>query len=207
MSSAGGGTATSRRALVALLAACALGAFAVGAQARADREPDEEPKEYKVKAYFLAHFIGYTTWPKTAFEKADSPFVLLVVGEDPFGEQLELSMQKVRVAGHAVRVERRGDLEDLPRAHLVFVARSHAGELGKLLALPQAATTLLVGDAEGLAADGAHVGFYLEGKQTRFEVNEEAVKRSQLTISSEMLKLARLVKDRKRREAPEEREP
>jgi hypothetical protein len=126
--------------------------------------------------------------------------VLLVVGDDPFGPALERIMAKVRGAGRPVRVVRAKDLEGLPRAQLVFLARSHAQSLGALLEGIAKSATLVVGDTEGLAAEGAHVNFYLDAKRLGFEVNTEAVKRSELEISSEMLKLARIVEDRRKRE-------
>ena len=202
-----GEPSSSRRSVVALLAAWALGAWLVGAPALAERVGDDDVKEYKLKAYFLAHFVGYTTWPKAAFEKEDSPFVLLVIGEDPFGEQLEKSMEKVRLGKHAVRIERRAQLEELPRAHMVFLARSNAKDLDALLEHEAVAGALLVSDSDGHAELGAHVNFFLDDKHLRFAVNNDAAKRAGLSISSEMLKLARIVKDKRKRELPEEDEP
>jgi len=115
----------------------------------------DDPSEYEVKAAFLTHFVRYTTWPDDAFEKPDSPIVLLVVGDDPFGSVLDKQMEKV--------------------------ARS---------------SVLVVGDSEGLAENGAHINFFFEGKRPRFEVNTAAVKRSGLSINPEMLKLAKIVKDK-----------
>ncbi len=163
---------------------------------------DEEVEEYRVKAASLVHFIHYTVWPKSAFEREDSPFVVLVIGEDPFGEALEQSFEGKKGAGRPIRVVRSANLEQLPRAHLIFLARSHHKEIAKLLAGPAGKASLVVGDTEGLAEDGAHVNFYLKAKRLGFEVNTEAVKRSDLTISPEMLKLARIVKDRKKEQDP-----
>lgn len=182
---------------------CALfAAMLAPAPLRAAAGVGKEASEYEVKAYFLSHFVQYTTWPKDAFASDAAPFVLLVVGEDPFGAELEKIFDGKKGAGRPIRIVRLKELDELPRAHLIFLARSHAKELGKLLAGPAGKATLIVGDSEGLAADGAQVNLYIDSKRTRFEVNTEAVKRARLSINPEMLKLARIVDDRKRSEDP-----
>jgi hypothetical protein len=185
-----------------VLGACAHVALGFAPPARSVETIDDEVTEYGVKAMSLWHFIGYTTWPKSAFEKDDSPFVLLVVGEDPFGGVLERTLKGKKAGSRPIRIVRSADLESLPKAHLIFLARSHAKEIGTLMAGAAARGVLVVGDSEGLAVDGAHVCVFLESKRLRFEVNNEAVKRSELTISPEMLKLARIVSDRGKRQDP-----
>ena len=183
------------------LAAC-LTAGAVLPPPGASVASADEAMEYKVKAASLYHFVNYTTWPKEAFEHESSPFVLAVVGKDPFGAVLEETMRGKKYAGREIRIVRVEALDDLPKAHLLFLAGSHAKQIGKLMVGIGGTPVLVVGDTGGLAEAGALVNFYLEAKRTRFEVNEDAVKRSGLTINPEMLKLARLVKDHAQREQP-----
>lgn len=185
-----------------VLGVCAHVSPALGPLAGGPEAKDDEVSEYRVKAASLLHFIGYTTWPKSAFEKDDSPFVVLVVGEDPFGDLLEKTLQGKKGAGRPIRIARSASLESLPRAHLIFLAPSHAKEIGTLMAAAASRGVLVVGESEGLAADGAHVNVFLESKRLRFEVNTDALKRSELTISPEMLKLARIVQDREKRQDP-----
>lgn len=192
-----------RAALLASVLGVPAGVAAAFVRPADAREANEdEVSEYRVKAASLLHFIGYTTWPKSAFEKEDSPFVVLVVGEDPFGPVLEKTLDGRKGAGRPIRIVRSASLEDLPKAHLLFLARSHAKEIGALMAGAAARGVLVVGDSEGVAADGAHVNVFLEAKRLRFEVNTDAVKRSDLTISPEMLKLARIVRDREKEQDP-----
>lgn len=198
---------TTRRALVACLCASALALSLHSAPATAVAGGDDGVQEYEVKAAALPHFLRYTTWPKDAFGSKDAPFVLLVVGEDPFGATLDKIMAKVRVEKREVRIVRRKDLEELPKAHLVFLARSHADGLEALLDGVAKTDTLVVGDTEGMAEAGAHINLFLDAKRLGFEVNNEAVKRSRLEISSEMLKLAKLVKDKRRRASAPEEQP
>src|SRR5450432_1916809 len=53
------------------------------------QEAIDPRKEYNVKAVSLYAFGRYVTWPETAFQTADSPFVIGVLGDNPFGDALE----------------------------------------------------------------------------------------------------------------------
>jgi len=52
---------------------------------------------------------------------------------------------------------------------------------------------LTVGDTTGFAEKGVLINLYQEERLMQFEVNLPAVKRSKLTFSSKLLRLARLV--------------
>jgi hypothetical protein len=54
---------------------------------------------------------------------------------------------------------------------------------------------LTVGDSDGYAARGVIANFYLEENRVRFEINREAAVRARLGISSQLLKLARIVRE------------
>jgi hypothetical protein len=53
---------------------------------------------------------------------------------------------------------------------------------------------LTVGETQGFADGGGIINFIEENNKIRFEINAEAARRTGLNISSELLKLARLVK-------------
>ncbi len=55
---------------------------------------------------------------------------------------------------------------------------------------------LTIGNTLGFAQRGVIINFYLEDQKVRFEINVDAAKREKLTISSQLLKLARIVTDR-----------
>jgi hypothetical protein len=181
-----------------LLALACLTAMGVGGSTPTrlmlEREATEAT-EREVKAACLYHFFNYVQWPEKAFAGPERPYVLLVVGKDPFGKVLEDTLRGKKVSGRAIEVRRAADIDELPSAHMVFLASSHAGELPRVLQRFDGEPVLLVGDSEGLAQEGAQVNLYFARKKLRFEVNTDAVKRSALVVSSQMLKLARIVHD------------
>ena len=52
---------------------------------------------------------------------------------------------------------------------------------------------LTVGETEDFARQGGVIAFYSEGKKIRFEINADLARRLGLKISSELLKLGKVV--------------
>ena len=189
-----------RRARGALWTALALACLAAPGALRAAAAGPKEPSEYEVKAAFLVHFFGYVKWPPDAFENARSPLVLAVIGEDPFGEVLDKTMRGRRIGKRPIRVLRVPDPAELPDAHLAFLPRSESERLPRVLQRYARTSALVVADEQGLATRGAGAGFFLDERKVRFEVNVDALARARLEASSQLLKLARIVRDERRGE-------
>ena len=158
--------------------------------------PDRDA-EYKVKAAFLYNFIRFTKWPKSSFERSDSPIVVLVVGRDPFGKHLEQALKGKVIGGRKVLLQSTKSVPDKVTAHIVYEGGLSSKEQKKLLEACRNKPVLLCGERDGYASLGAQCNFYVDGSRIRFEINKSAVDRSSLEISSELLKLARIVKDAK----------
>src|SRR5687767_6577948 len=66
----------------------------------------DEPSEYAVKAAYLAKFPSYVEWPPAAFDAPDSPVVICVVGDDPFGPLLDDVLAAQQVQGRPMVARR-----------------------------------------------------------------------------------------------------
>jgi hypothetical protein len=151
--------------------------------------------EYDLKAAMLSKFVKLVSWPEERLaDKAT--LVIAVLGEDPFGERLEQIFGKRKEDERKVKIRRVARVEELVEVHVVFVPRTEAERIKDLVAKTKQAGVLLVGESEGFAARGVAINFYTEEDKVRFEINPEAAKRQKLKISSDLLKLARIVKDK-----------
>jgi len=151
--------------------------------------------EYEVKAAFLFKFTTYVKWPDRAFEKPVSPIVVAVVGPDPFGRALDDAFKEKAVGSRKVQVARFKTSAELGACHLLFVASQEAPKLSKILEQLATKPVLVVGESDGFATKGGCINFVLEDKKMRFEINPDAAKRAEVEISSQLLKLARIVKE------------
>lgn len=176
---------------------CGMHAAAVVLLAAYPAVGQEAPKapEYRIKAAFLYNFTLYTEWPSTAFEKADSPIVVAVLGDDPFGPELEAAVQGKTVRGRAIEVRRYGQLGDVGPCHILFLSSSYAKQLPQVLSKFSKLPSLTVGETEDFTRSGGMIRFFVDENKIRFEVNTDAAVRARLKLSSKLLHLARVVRD------------
>jgi uncharacterized protein DUF4154 len=147
--------------------------------------------EREVKAVFLFNFVQFVSWPDQAFDGREAPIVIGILGEDPFGSVLDDVVKGELVRGRRLVVTRFRRVEDV-KAHVLFVSRSEADRYEQVLAPLRAQSTLTVGETAGFTERGM-IRFLTEQNRVRLEVNVGAAKAAGLTISSNLLRAARIV--------------
>jgi YfiR/HmsC-like len=173
------------------LAACVLAL--PGAAARPS-SASHQPTEVEVKAAFLYHFAQLVTWPDSP-EAAAAPIVIVVLGQDPFGNRLEATIGDATVRGRPLRIERVATPADLSVApHILFIASTALTDVERALAAVQGSPVLTVGILKGFARQGGMVEFRLTAdSRVAFDINVRSVGTAGLKMSSQLLKIARVV--------------
>jgi hypothetical protein len=176
------------RRLLAGLAAASLAA------APARTAADDRPAEYEVKGAFLFHFARLTEWPQGALP-AGEPFVIAILGQDPFGAALDRMLESESAHGRPLQVHRSATIADLPeQLHLLFVSASERPYVTTILSRFKGRPVLTVSELDGFGEKGGMVNFVVtEQGRVRFEINVREAHASGLKMSSQVLKLARIV--------------
>lgn len=151
-------------------------------------------REYGIKAAYLYQFGHYIQWPADSFADDQSPFVIGILGSDPFGGALDDIARDKKVAGRPIVIKRFALIADYKPCHILFVVSS-VEDADKLPAIQKAQNfpVLLVGESPGFAERGGAINFFIEGNRVRFEVNMEVAKRQQLKFSSKLLNIAKII--------------
>jgi YfiR/HmsC-like len=179
------GTA-SRRSL--LLAACIVAAgWCAGAW------PATPAAEYQVKAAYLFNFGQFVEWPQHAYDSPGAPFVIGVVGEDPFGKTLDTVVAGESLGGHPLVVKRFRNAQDISACNILFIGRSESGRLDETLKALKGRSVLTVTDIAGAELRGAIIVLVNENNRIRMRINVAAAKASNLVISSKLLRPAEVV--------------
>src|SRR6202163_640117 len=76
----------------------------LGFEAHAQDSPVSS--EYLIKACFIYNFANLVQWPSNAFAQPDSPIVIGILGEDPFGAVLDRVLAGKKVNGRIFLVKR-----------------------------------------------------------------------------------------------------
>jgi len=183
-----------RRVGLLIVTTCLLFAIALGGHAEGVDSSDSS--EYLIKAGFIYNFAKLVEWPTTAFAQPDSPIVIGILGNDPFGATLDriVADKKIDGRGFAVkRVKWSKDLRELKDCNILFVSSSEKEHVDSVVDGMKGLPILTIGDAPGFAKRGGIINFTLEDNKVRFEVNVEAAKHADLSISSRLLTLAKIV--------------
>jgi hypothetical protein len=162
---------------------------ASAAPAPAQRVPFNERE---VQAVFLFNFAQFVGWPPDAFSSPDAPVIIGVLGEDPFGPLLDQVVKGEAVRGRTLTVERFRRVEDIGRCHVLFITASEAERYDQIFAALRTTPTLTVGETAHFSRRGM-IRFVTERSRVRLEVNVAVAKAAGLTISSNLLRAARLV--------------
>jgi hypothetical protein len=151
------------------------------------------PTEYQVKAVFLFNFTQFVEWPAAAFPDERAPFVIAVLGRDPFGENLDQAVRGERVGSRELVVQRYESLEKLGPCQILFVADPAAERPAELAAALEGRSVLTVGDAQSRAGREVVIGFVSERNRIRLRINLKAAQEAGLVISSKLLRPAEIV--------------
>lgn len=179
---------------------------ASGAREATSSAPAQETGEYDLKAQFLLRFATpYVTWPEAAFENPTAPFVVAILGKDPFGKSLDKQLKGKKVGNHPIKIVHYASIEELDLCQILFMPEAQEKQLKKITEFYKKESTLIVAESIAAAESGAQVGFYLEKMPTgsfgvRFAINANAAKKVKLDMSSELLKLAKIVETKTERE-------
>lgn len=146
--------------------------------------------EYQVKALFLYNFAKFVEWPSAM---SGGPICIGVLGDDPFGDALDRTIEGKTVNGRGFVVKRLKSEAEARQCHIVFVNLPDKKRLRSLLDTLKGAAVLTVGETRGFAEGGGVINFVVIDDRVRFEANMDAAEQAGLKLSSKLLSLAKIV--------------
>ncbi len=151
-------------------------------------------REYDVKAALLFNFSQFVEWPEAAMPGAREPFVIGILGTDPFGSALDDLVANERVQGHAIEIRRYRSVEEVS-SQILFVGYAERRRLGATFEVLNGKPILTVIEYRGTSfeADGGMIALVTDGGNIRLLVNLNAVRAAGLVISAKVLQLADVV--------------
>ncbi len=152
--------------------------------------------EYRIKAAFLYNFAKFVEWPAGAFKDNRSPLMICIVGKDPFGAALSEIRDKT-VGGRTIAVRHVRDTGEIENCHILFISESEKEIVAQHIARGVRNRAILsVGDTRGYAQKGVVINMIIVNSKVGFEINTDAAQRAGLIIHSQLLKLAKIIKEK-----------
>jgi len=173
-----------RKALV--LSLCALLAESLAAQTGPSTP-------YELRALYLFNFAKYTEWPKEAFADSAAPFVLGILGDDPFGKDIDIINGK-QIKNRKLVVRYFSTAEAARDCHILFISPSEKDRVPETLQALSQSSVLTVSEFEGFMDQKGIVNLAEEKKRLVFEINQAAAEKAGLKLDARLLQLAKAVR-------------
>lgn len=152
-----------------------------------------QANEYRLKAALLFHFAEFVEWPTAGRGDTEDPFLICVVGDDPFHGDLEQTVRGKFIAAKMVVTRHIKQPQEGYACHLVFIGTNESDRVSQFIATVRHMPVLTVGESDDFLQKGGIIRFCIDERKVRFEVNQEAAENAHLKISSRLLLLAKTV--------------
>lgn len=149
--------------------------------------------ENQIKAVFLFNFAQFVEWPEEVLPEVDSPIIIGILGKDPFGPYLEETIRGEQVNGHPLQIQRYSNVKQIKNCHILFIHPSLTPRLDNILKALKDKNILTVSDGSNFTKQGGMIRFATDSNKIKLHVNLTAVKASDITISSKLLRLSEIV--------------
>jgi len=150
--------------------------------------------ENKIKATYLFNFPQFVEWPAEVYPSPASPFVIGILGADPFGRFLDELVKGEKVGTHPIEIHRYRSINDVDHCHVLYVSASEENRLPAILQKLNHKAVLNVGESDiNYAKRGGMISFIPVGSKVRFRINLEACDASHLKLSSKLLRMAEVL--------------
>src|SRR5256885_5377918 len=105
----------------------------LGGNGSAQNSQPSQPTEYQLKAAYLFNFAKFVDWPEAAFSSPGAPLVIGVLGENPFGDLLESTVQGKALNHHPLTVREIRAPNEITNCHILFISSSEKKRLPEIL--------------------------------------------------------------------------
>jgi hypothetical protein len=149
--------------------------------------------EAEVKAGVIYHLLLFVTWPESALAQRHR---LCVLGEGALANALTRHAGRT-VQGRLLDVQPLATpLADTRGCTAVAVEAGQPGVVERLAVATREQRFLLIAEGERAIERGAMIGLAQQGGRIAFDIDHVAMKRSGLSASAKLLRLARTVRER-----------
>lgn len=148
----------------------------------------------ELKAAFVYNFTRFVDWPADVLATTPGSLNVCLLGpRDAFFDAIQdLGGKATKDRSLGVRAVTRG--ESMKHCQVLVVAESEADQFESVLKRLEGLPVLTVNGSARFLDAGGMIGLAMDGGKLRFDVNLAAARRANLVLSSNLLRLAREVR-------------
>jgi len=147
---------------------------------------------YQLKAVFLYNFAQFIQWPKTSFVNTTADINYCTLGNHRVYKSLKNVLKGEHVKGRKFTVRQVLGFEDMDNCHILFFGALARGKTNSLLKSLANNNVLTVGENAEFLFHGGMINLNHKNKRIQIEINLKNVNNTGLSISSKLLRLAKM---------------
>lgn len=156
-----------------------------------------ELSEYDIKSGMLYNFTNFIEWPDGSLDNTNT--LSVCIAGDNSSNRFFYRLNGKPYKNRTIVVRQIREPGSANGCNLLFIDTSEVNQLSAYLKMAQRKSILTVSDIDEFAALGGIIGFIEQDGKVRFEINLDSAHQSKIKISSQLLKLARIVANSKLR--------
>jgi hypothetical protein len=149
--------------------------------------------EAQIRADIIYNLTKFVEWPAWKLGDTGKPFVIGVVGDKSVAKELDDYLRGKKVQGIPIIVESITTAQQAEQCHIVYVESSGSNQFKEMFPDLFQAAVLTIG-VNPLGDSGIVIGLPLVENRIQIEVDLKNAGKSKLTISSRLLRIARVVR-------------
>lgn len=148
-----------------------------------------QAEETQLKAVFVLNFAKSAEWPADSLA-INSLFTIAILGKAPSSSFINL-LKEQKVHGIGVTVKLVDNVRQAKGSQLLYISSSERQHLPAILSGLRQNPILTVSDMPAFCEAGGMIGLVPVQNRLSFEVNLAAVRKANLSVSSQLLKLSK----------------
>lgn len=145
---------------------------------------------YELHSMMIYNFLKYIQWPD---DQGEGDFVITVLGDDDVYNTLNTWYGNKPKNNKKIIVKNATSADDLKDCHLLYIGSKASNLFDEAMAKISNSATLVITDKKGLAEKGSCINFRVINDRLKFELNQSAVTKSNLKVSSQLTSMAILI--------------
>lgn len=150
----------------------------------------QDRPEHELHSMMIYNFLKYIQWPD---DQSGGEFVITVLGDDDVYNTLNTWYANKPKNSKKIVVKKAGSPTEVANSHLVYVGSRSSNDFDAVLAKVNSSSTLVITDKKGLAEKGSGINFRIINNRLKFELNEQAVTKANLKVSSQLSAMAIII--------------
>ncbi len=141
----------------------------------------------RLQATYIYNIVKYIEWP-AAYKTGD--FVIGILGNSSVTKELKKLAETKKVFNQKITIVEFSSTDQISKCHVLFISKLSSGLISIAVSKVGTNATLIIGESEGLATQGAGINFIVQEDVVSFQLNEVSIKRRGLQVDSKLKSLA-----------------